>query len=53
MINRRYPIQSVLAERKLFANGGMVSPQQPMQMQQPPGQQMQQQPNNPRMPVSI
>ena len=44
MINRRYPIQSVLAERKLFANGGMVSPQQPMQMQQPPMPMQMQQP---------
>ena len=47
MINRRYPIQSLLAERKMFANGGMVSPQQPMQMQQPPMPMQMQQPMQP------
>ena len=28
MIERRYPIQTVLANRKMFAGGGVVSPQQ-------------------------
>tara|TARA_R100000781_G_scaffold18611_5_gene14433 strand:- start:11085 stop:13574 length:2490 start_codon:yes stop_codon:yes gene_type:complete len=28
MIDRRYPIQTVLANRKMFAGGGVVSPQQ-------------------------
>ena len=37
MIERRYPIQTVLAERKMFAGGGAVLPQQMMPPQQPGG----------------
>lgn len=41
MIERRYPIQTVLAERKMFAGGGAVLPQQmmPQQQQMMPPQQ--------------
>jgi hypothetical protein len=41
MIERRYPIQTVLAERKMFAGGGAVLPQQmmPQQQQMMPQQQ--------------
>jgi len=37
MIERRYPIQTVLAERKMFAGGGAVLPQQMMPQQQQSG----------------
>ena len=37
MIERRYPIQTVLAERKMFAGGGAVLPQQMMPPQQSGG----------------
>ena len=37
MIERRYPIQTVLAERKMFAGGGAVLPQQMMPTQQSGG----------------
>ena len=37
MINRRYPIQTVLANRKMFAGGGVVSPQQTAAPVQPSG----------------
>ena len=56
MIERRYPIQSVLAERKMFANGGMVSPpmQQPMQQpMQPMPMQQPMQPMQPQQPQGI
>jgi hypothetical protein len=37
MIERRYPIQTVLANRKMFAGGGVVSPQQTAAPVQPSG----------------
>ena len=43
MIERRYPIQTVLAERKMFAGGGAVLPQQMMPQQMMPQQLMPQQ----------
>ena len=47
MIKRRAPIQSVLAQRKLFAAGGMVA-QQPAAQQMPMGM-----PQMPQMPMGV